>query len=300
MTEYIIQQIINALSVGSEYALLALGLAIVYSIVGLVNFAHGEMITVAGFAMYFAIILFVPNPWLLLAIGLVVATITAVVFERVAFRAIRNAPVNTGMLTAFGVSIIIQNAFVIFVATRPRPVQSPAFLGEQIFLGPIRLPVLQVLETGVTLVAILALVALLRFTTIGLAMRAAAKDFTTVRLMGIRANRVIYVAFLISGFLAGIAAIFILSRRGAVDPFMGFVPVLKAFVACVVGGLGSLPGAVLGGLLLGVCEVFLQATLPAEAAAYRDALVFAVVGLILVRFSQGLLGRTTELGDKES
>jgi branched-chain amino acid transport system permease protein len=300
MTEYILQQIINALSVGSEYALLALGLAIVYSIVGLVNFAHGEIITVAGFAMYFAVAFFAPNPWLLLAIALVFATLTAVLFERVAFRAIRNAPVNTGMLTAFGISIIVQNAFVIFVATRPRPIQTPAFLGEQIFLGSFRLPVLQVLETSVTIVAIVALVALLRFTTIGLAMRAAAKDFTTVRLMGIRANRVIYVAFLISGFLAGLAAIFILSRRGAVDPFMGFVPVLKAFVACVVGGLGSLPGAVLGGLLLGVCEVLLQAILPQEAAAYRDAIVFAMVGLVLVQFPQGLMGRNVELGDKES
>jgi branched-chain amino acid transport system permease protein len=300
MTEYIIQQTINALSVGSEYALLALGLAIVFSIVGLVNFAHGEMITIAGFSMYFAIVFFAPNPWFLLVIALAFATLSAVVFERVAFRAIRNAPVNTGMLIAFGVSIIVQNVFVVFVASRPKPVQTPAILGELIFLGPIQLPVLQVLETGVTITAILALTALLRYTTIGLAMRAAAKDFTTVRLMGVHANRVIYVAFLISGFLAGIAAIFILSRRGAVDPFMGFVPVLKAFVACVVGGLGSLPGAVLGGLLLGVCEVFLQATLPADAAAYRDALVFAVVALVLVRFPQGLMGRNVELGDKEA
>lgn len=300
MTEYIIQQIVNALSVGSEYALLALGLAIVYSIVGLVNFAHGEIITVAGFSMFFAIVIWASNPWILLALAMAIATFTAWLFERVAFRAIRNAPVNTGMLTAFGVSIIVQNAFVIFVATRPKPIQSPAFLSELIHVGPIRLPVLQVLETGITVLAILGLVALLRFTTIGMAMRAAAKDFTTVRLMGIRANRVIQIAFLISGFLAGIAAIFILSRRGAVDPFMGFVPVLKAFVACVVGGLGSLPGAVLGGLLLGVCEVLLQAVLPQEAAAYRDAIVFAVVGLVLVRFPQGLVGRTVELGDKEA
>jgi branched-chain amino acid transport system permease protein len=300
MTEYVLQQLINAMSVGSEYALLALGLAIVYSIVGLVNFAHGEIITVAGFSMFFATAMFAPNPLVLLFICLAGATLTALAFERVAFRSIRNASVNTGMLTAFGVSIIVQNALVIFVATRPRPVQTPAFLGELFFVGPFRVPLLQVLETGVTIVAIVALVALLRFTTIGLAMRAAAKDFTTVRLMGVHANRVIYVAFLISGFLAGIAAIFILSRRGAVDPFMGFVPVLKAFVACVVGGLGSLPGAVLGGFLLGVAEVLLQVILPTEAAAYRDALVFAMVGLLMVQFPQGLLGKTMELGDKES
>ena len=300
MTEYILQQLINALAVGSEYALLALGLAIVYSIVNLVNFAHGELITVSGYALFFAGAAWVQNPWLLMALAILCATIAAAAFERVAFRSIRNASLNTGMLTAFGVSIIIQNVFVIFVATRPRAVQTPAFLAEMFTIGGVRFPVLQVVETLTTAVAILALVVLLRSTTIGLAMRAAARDFTTVRLMGVRANRVIQVAFLISGLLAGIAAVFIFSRRGAVDPFMGFVPVLKAFVACVIGGLGSLPGAVLGGLLLGMFEVFLQVVLPPDAAAYRDAIAFSAVGLVLVLYPQGLLGTRVELGDKEA
>jgi branched-chain amino acid transport system permease protein len=300
VTEYILQQVVNALAVGSEYALLALGLAIVYSIVNLVNFAHGEIITVAGYSMFFAAASFIRDPLVLMLLAILCATFTALIFERVAFRAIRNAPLNTGMLTAFGVSIIVQNIFVIFVATRPRAVQTPAFLSEILTIGGLRLPVLQIVETVTTFVAILALVALLRSTTIGLAMRAAAKDFTTVRLMGVRANRVIQAAFLISGLLAGIAAVFIFSRRGAVDPFMGFVPVLKAFVACVIGGLGSLPGAVLGGLLLGAFEVFLQVVLPPDVAAYRDAIAFSVVGLILVLYPQGLLGKRTELGDKET
>jgi branched-chain amino acid transport system permease protein len=300
VTEYILQQVVNALAVGSEYALLALGLAIVYSIVNLVNFAHGEIITVAGYSMFFAAASFIRDPLVLMLLAILCATFTALIFERVAFRAIRNAPLNTGMLTAFGVSIIVQNIFVIFVATRPRAVQTPAFLSEILTIGGLRLPVLQIVETVTTFVAILALVALLRSTTIGLAMRAAAKDFTTVRLMGVRANRVIQAAFLISGLLAGIAAVFIFSRRGAVDPFMGFVPVLKAFVACVIGGLGSLPGAVLGGLLLGAFEVFLQVVLPPDVAAYRDAIAFSVVGLILVLYPQGLLGKRTELGDKEA
>jgi branched-chain amino acid transport system permease protein len=300
VTEYILQQVVNALAVGSEYALLALGLAIVYSIVNLVNFAHGEIITVAGYSMFFAAASFIRDPLVLMLLAILCATVTALIFERVAFRAIRNAPLNTGMLTAFGVSIIVQNIFVIFVATRPRAVQTPAFLSEILTIGGLRLPVLQIVETVTTFVAILALVALLRSTTIGLAMRAAAKDFTTVRLMGVRANRVIQAAFLISGLLAGIAAVFIFSRRGAVDPFMGFVPVLKAFVACVIGGLGSLPGAVLGGLLLGAFEVFLQVVLPPDVAAYRDAIAFSVVGLILVLYPQGLLGKRTELGDKET
>lgn len=298
--EYVIQQIVNAMAVGSEYALLALGLAIVFSIIGLVNFAHGELITIGGYAMYLVALLWVPNPWVLVVIGIAFAALAAWLFEKVAFSQIRNAPTNTGILTAFGVSIIVQNSFVIFIATRPKPIPTPPLLGEILTLGSIRLPVLQLVETGVTIIAIGLLMLLLTRTTIGLAMRAAAKDFTAVRLMGIRANRVIMAAFVISGLLAGLAATFIISRRGAVDPFMGSIPVLKAFVACVLGGLGSLPGAVVGGLALGGFEILLQATLPQAVTVYRDAIVFAVVALVLVAFPKGLVGRKVELGDKDA
>jgi branched-chain amino acid transport system permease protein len=298
--EYLVQQIINALSVGSEYALLALGLAIVFSIIGLVNFAHGELITVGGYAMFFAAAIFLPSPWLALPIAVIGAMAAAVVFEKVAFRAIRNASTNTGILTAFGVSIVVQNAFIIFVATRPKPVQTPEWLSSMIEIGSFRLPVLQILETIVTAIAIGALLILLKKTTVGMAMRAAAKDFTAVRLMGIKANWVIQAAFIVSGFLAGLAAVFIISRRGAIDPFMGSVPVLKAFVACVLGGLGSLQGAVVGGMALGIFEVLLQAFLPEYVTAFRDAIVFTVVAIVLVGLPEGLLGRQLELGDKEA
>jgi branched-chain amino acid transport system permease protein len=298
--EYLIQQIVNALSVGSEYALLALGLAIVFSIIGLVNFAHGELITVAGYSIFFAAAIYLPSPWLALPIAVVGAMLAAILFERVAFRAIRNASTNTGILTAFGVSILVQNAFIIFVATRPKPVATPEWLSSMLEIGTLQLPVLQIVETLVTVVAIVALAVLLKRTTIGLAMRAAAKDFIAVRLMGIKANRVILAAFAISGFLAGLAAVFIISRRGAIDPFMGSVPVLKAFVACVLGGLGSLQGAVVGGIALGVFEVLLQAFLPREVTMFRDAIVFAAVAVVLVKFPEGLLGRKLELGDKEA
>lgn len=298
--EYFVQQLVNALAVGSEYALLALGLAIVFSIIGLVNFAHGELITIAGYVMFFAAMLWAPSPWLLVALAVACAGIAAWLFEKIAFSQIRNAPTNTGILTAFGVSIMVQNAFVIFIATRPKPVPTPAIFGEILTIGGIRLPVLQLAETATMVVAIGLLMLLLTRTTIGLAMRAAAKDFTAVRLMGIRAGRVIMAAFVISGVLAGLAATFIISRRGAVDPFMGSIPVLKAFVACVLGGLGSLPGAVVGGLALGMFEILLQATLPQAVTVYRDAIVFGVVALVLVGFPNGLVGRKVELGDKEA
>ncbi|MBJ3778472.1 branched-chain amino acid ABC transporter permease [Acuticoccus mangrovi] len=297
--EYVIQQAINALSVGGEYALLALGLAIVFSIMNLVNFAHGELITLGGYAMFFAAATFVGNPVLLLPICVLTAVVAAMLFERIAFRPVRNAPATTGLLTAFGVSIVIQNALVIFVATRPKPVPVPSWMQGTMSFGGFNLPVVQILETGATVCAVAGLVLLLTRTNLGLAMRAAAKDFTVVRLMGIQANRVILGAFAVSGFLAGLAAVFILARRGAVDPLMGFTPVLKAFVACVLGGFGSLLGAAAGGLVLGILEVVLQATLPSDVAGFRDAIVFLLVGAALIWRPTGLLGTRAELGDKE-
>ena len=297
--EYVVQQGFNALSIGGEYALLALGLAIVFSVMGLVNFAHGEFITVSGYTMYALFIFATPtSAWSLLPIGILASITAAVVFERTAFRPIRNAPATTGLLTAFGLSIIVKNFFVTVVATRSKAVPTPDFLGEMISVGGVRIQVLQILEGAVTGLALTLLLILLRSTNIGLAMRAASKDFNTVRLMGIRANQVVLTAFVISGALAGLAAIFIIARRGAVDPFMGFAPVLKAFVAAVLGGFGSLAGAVIGGFALGIAEVVFQVVLPEGIAGYRDAFVFLFVGGLLVVRPQGILGQKAQFGEK--
>ena len=184
------------------------------------------------------------------------------------------------------------------VSPRPKAVPAIAVLNTTVDIGSFTFTILQFLEAGVTAIAIVLLVIFMRRTKLGLAMRAAAHDFTTVRLMGVRANRVIATAFAISGFLAGLAAIFFIARRGAIDPFMGLLPVLKAFVACVLGGFGSLPGAVVGGLVLGILEVVLIILLPDFLAGLRDAAVFFIIGAILVGRPQGILGKKAELGDK--
>ncbi len=145
------------------------------------------------------------------------------------------------------------------------------------------------ISIAVSALALVGLELFLKFTNTGIAMRAAAEDFAVVRLMGISASRIISTAFLISGILAGIAALLWVAQRASVDPYMGFAPVLKAFIAAVIGGLGSLRGAVVGGLLLGAIEVILQAVLPPDLAAYRDAIVLSGVLLILLAFPQGLL-----------
>ncbi len=297
--EYLAQQMMNAFAFGAEYALLALGLAIVFSIMGLVNFAHGEMIAVGGYSMVAMAALSLGNPMIVIGFALLAAVVASVTLERVAFRPVRYADPTTGLLTAFGVSIILQNLFLLLVSPRPIAVTSLYFLEWSIPIGVVSISSLQLFEALTTIIVIVALMLFLRQTSLGLAMRAAALDFEMVRLTGIRANRVFAMAFMISGMLAGIACIFIMARRGSVDPHLGFDPVLKAFVACVVGGFGSLPGAVLGGFLLGVVEVAMLVLLPQSLGGMTDAFVFGIIALVLVWRPNGILAPRTEKGDKQ-
>ena len=296
--DYAAQQIMNALSFGAEYALIALGLAIVFSIMGLVNFAHGEMIAVGGYTMVAFVALAVGNPLIIIIGAVAAAAIAAMTLERVAFRPVRYADPTTGLLTAFGVSMILQNLFLLFVSPRPIAMTELFFLDWPVAIGGISVSSLQIFEAATTIVIIIGLMLFLRRTTMGLAMRAASLDFEMVRLTGIRANRIFAMAFLISGLLAGLACIFIMARRGSVDPHMGFNPVLKAFVACVVGGFGSLPGAVLGGFLLGAIEVAMLVLLPQDYGGMKDAFVFAIIAMVLVWRPDGILSSRAEKGDK--
>lgn len=283
-----LQQIVNAISLGGIYALLALGLAVVFSIVSLINFAHGELMTVAGYGMFFAISLALPFPFALLfalALGIAAAVLT----ERFAFRPMRKADVTGLLLTSFAVSAILRVIFQNGISARPKPVPMPAGIAGTLDIGAFHIGIIPLLSIVTTALSLTALTLFLRRTTMGKAMRAAAEDFQVLRLMGIKANQVIAVAFAVSGALAAVSAVLWIAQRGSVDPLMGFVPVLKAFVAAVIGGLGSLSGAVAGGLLLGILEVLFQAFLPAAALPYRDAFVLGLVVLILVWRPEGLI-----------
>lgn len=297
--EFAAQQIMNALSFGAEYALLALGLAIVFSIMGLVNFAHGEIIAVGGYTMVAMAALALNNPLIVVGAAILAAIVSAVTLERVAFRPVRYADPTTGLLTAFGVSIVLQNLFLLLVSPRPIAVTSLYFLEWPINFGGLRISSLQLFETLTTITVIVVMMLFLKRTVLGLAMRAAAFDFEMVRLTGIKANRVFAAAFMISGLLAGIACVFIMARRGSVDPHLGFDPVLKAFVACVVGGFGSLPGAVLGGFILGGIEVAMLVLLPQSLGGMTDAFVFGIIALLLIWRPDGILTPPREKGDKQ-
>lgn len=284
------QQILNAISLGGIYALLALGLAIVFSILHLINFAHGELITLPAYAMYGMYLLGLP--WVAFAaISILVGVVAALAMERIAFRPVRDASPATLLLTSLGLSIIIQSLLQMLISPRERAVPQPDWLLDSFEVAGLRVQAVQLLAIGVTIVSLVALTMIMQRTRMGIAMRAAAEDFDATRLMGISANRVIALAFAISGLLASLAAILLLARRGTVHPSMGLLPVLKAFVATVLGGFGSLAGAAVGGFLLGFLEVALRAWLPQDVAGFTEGILFAIVGFLLFLRPNGLFGR---------
>lgn len=285
----VVQQIINALSLGGIYAILGLGLAMVFSIFRLINFAHGDLMTITGYALLFGIA--AGLPFVVAAIlAVAVATLGAMLMERVAFRPLRGASVPTLLLASLAVSIILQILFQTLISSRAQPIAVPAMLGKAIHLGPVSVPVMQLVAIVVSVVLLVSLNVLLKRTTLGIAMRAAATNFPIVRLMGINANRVISAAFAASGLLAGGAAILWISMRGSVDPMMGLLPMFKAFIAVILGGLGRLSGAVVGGFVLAFIEVAFQTLLPSGVAQYQDALIFLIVVLLLAWRPHGLVG----------
>lgn len=285
----ILQFLINALSLGGLYALMALGLALVYSILRLVNFAYGELVMVGGYTLL-VVGQAASVPWLIVAaLAIFVAVLTSLLLERVAFRPVRHASPNTMLITSFAVSALLQNAALLFVSPRTRAVRIPSFFIENIRVGGLLISKSNIVTVVVSLALLGLLTVFLRRTILGSALRAAADDFVMTRLLGIRANLVIATAFAISGCLAGVVSLFWIGRSGSVIPQIGLTPVLIAFVASVIGGMGSLTGAAVGGYLLGFVTIALNTLLPQALLEFRQAFVFAVVILVLLFRPQGLI-----------
>jgi branched-chain amino acid transport system permease protein len=290
----LVQNVINGLSLGSTYALLALGLALVFSIMGLINFAHGELFTIGGYTMWALFDHGVGWPIVIVATPLVCA-VAAMLMERVAFRPLRGAGLVTLLITSFAVSYFLQIVFQIGISAAPEGIELPGWVNETVHVGSYTIASVKLVTTGVTLVSLVALSVFLRRTLLGVSMRAAAEDFQVLRLMGVNANRVVLLSFAVSGLLAGVAALLFFSTTAAVDPTTGTPLVINAFIAVILGGLGSLPGAVVGGFVLGFAEVFFESRLPGSATAFSNAFVLLVIiGLLLLR-PQGLLGRPAGL-----
>lgn len=282
------QYIISSLSLGGLYALMALGLVIVYGILRLVNFAYGELVMVAGYGLL--VLGDSPLPWIICAIlSIIAALVAGVLMERVAFRPVRNTSPTTMLITSFAVSNLLQNVALLAVSPRPRAPDLPNIFVKNITIGDLRIKQADLIALSVSILALVVLTIFLRRTIIGLALRAAADDFTMTRLVGVNANRVIAAAFAVSGFMAGVVAIFWIGRTGQTYPTVGLQPVLIAFIASVVGGMSSLKGAVLGGYVLGFLTMALQTWLPQGVNNYRDAVLFGIVIVVLLFRPEGLI-----------
>lgn len=286
MTDFL-QTLIDGASLGSLYALLALGVALVFGVMNLINFAHGELLMIGGYTFY---VLGGALPWPLVgAIVVAVVALSAVAMERTAFRPLREADAATMLVAAFALAYLLQSVAQFAFGSRAKSLSVSPFFDDSVSVLGLRVAASDLLIMAVTAVLLTGLVLFLRRSPIGVQMRAAAEDFRMARLLGVRANRVIAAAFAISGAFAGVAAVLFVGQTGLLTPTLGLAPVLVAFVATVMGGMGTLSGSALGGFLLGVLSVMLQRYLPEDLRPYRDAFVFAaVIGVLLVR-PQGLL-----------
>ena len=267
-------------------------MAIVFSILRLINFAHGEFLTVTGYGIF----LLTSNgvPWIVvLPVAIAIGIAVSVTLERLAFRPIRGSSLMTMLIVSMAASLMIQNGLLLFAGPISRPLDYPDWVNQGVDLAGFSLQWLDVVTLVTTLLTLVVLNRFLARTTTGLALRAAASDFTTTRLMGIRGNAVVVTAFVISGALAALAAIFYFASTPTVSPTSGFNPLLKGFIASVVGGIGNLSGAVLGGFLLGFVEVYLHAYLPADLARFVDAFSFAILISVLLVRPTGILGERT-------
>lgn len=281
-----LQHVIDALTLGSLFALYALGIGLIFGIMGLINFAHGELIMVGAYGL----LLLGHPPWPLLLLGTIaVSVVFAIAMERTAFRPVRGASPATLLITSFAVSYLLQNLAILIEGSQPKGTNVSTWLSQSWSLGSLSVPRLNVVTIAATIVLLLALGLFLARTRLGVQMRAAAEDFRMARILGVKANTVIAVSFAISGVLAGIAAYLLVAQTGTVTPDMGVRPVLYAFVATVLGGMGSLRGAVLGGYLFGAIIVALQVYLPQSMVSYRDAFAFAAVIAMLLLRPQGLI-----------
>jgi len=288
--EYLLQQIFNGVVFGAMYALLALGMTVIYGILRLIHFAHGALITVGGFIFYvFFTMLGLP---FVAAMGIVIAFggLLGIVLNVIAYRKVVGGPEVSMLITSLGFYIFIENLMKLIATPQPYPFKPPAFLDRIYSQWIITFRTVDIFII-ITSVAIMLLFNLfIRKTKIGKAMIATAESGETARMVGINVNRIINLAFIIASAIAAITGFMWGSKYGQISYDMGFMAGVKAFVAIVIGGVGSIPGAMLGGLILGMLEMFSVAFLPPGYAGYRDGIVFFILILILIIRPSGILG----------
>ena len=281
----LIQHGLTGISLGGAYALIAIGYTMVYGILRLINFAHGDIFMMAGYFMIFAMASF---PWYIaIPITLLATVILGVVIEKVAYKPLRSAPRMSIMISAIGVSYLLQNLATYLFTALPKGYPEIPVLKKIYQFGDVSASLVTFITPIITIVLVIILMQLINHTKMGMAMRAVSKDYDTAQLMGIKINNIISYTFVIGSLLAGIGSILYFTDRMTVYPFSGSMPGLKCFVAAVLGGIGSIPGAVVGGFILGMGETILTA---AGYSTFSDAFTFLVLIIMLLFRPTGIFG----------
>ena len=283
----IIETLLNGLRMGSTYAMIALGYTMVYGIAKMLNFAHGDVIMVGGY-MIFLTLTSVGNPLLGLAAAVVFCVLLGVTIEKVAYKPLRGASPLAVLITAIGVSYLLQSVAQMIFGSAPKMVVV-ADLGNINLAGGLKIPVYTLVTLGCSVVIMIALTLFVKYTKIGRAMIAVSEDKGAAQLMGINVNGIITITFAIGSALAAFAGFFMLLKSPSLTNTLGAMPGIKAFTAAVIGGIGSIPGAMLGGVLMGVVEA-VSLTIPA-IAPYTDAIEFSILIIILLVRPSGILGK---------
>ena len=294
----VLPYLLSGISVGGQYALIAIGYTMVYGILRLINFAHGDVFMVAGVMMVYlstSLPLYISMPLML-----ILTVIIGFAIERAAYKPLRSAPRMSIMISAIGVSYLLQNLAAYITGGLAQQYPTIPFISDSVNIGPATTKVVTLVTPFLVIALVFALVMLINHTKIGMAMRAVSKDYDTAQLMGIRINAVISATFVIGSFLAAIGSVLYFTNYTAVTHTSGAMPGLKAFVAAVFGGIGSIPGAVIGAFIIGICENIvkgLEAMLGVAGininlglAAFSDAVTFALLIIILVVKPTGLFG----------
>lgn len=277
--------ILAGISVGGQYALIAIGYTMVYGILRLINFAHGDIFMFAGFAMVYL------SAWapqqISIPLVIIITVILGFLVERIAYKPLRTAPRMSVMISAIGVSYLLQNLAWYLTSGLAKQYPTIPWISDSVSLGSATTKIVTLITPILTLVLVVALVMLIKHTKIGMAMRALAKDFETSQLMGIKINSVISITFIIGSLLAAVGSLLYFSNYTSVTPISGSMPGLKAFVAAVFGGIGSIPGAVVGAFIIGICENIIKGL---GWTTFSDAFTFALLIIILVAKPTGLFG----------
>ncbi len=290
MTQFL-QQLVNGLSLGSIYALIALGYTMVYGIIKLINFAHGDIYMLGAFVAFYATRYFHLNFFLALIIAMLFCGVLGVAIERIAYKPLRHATRITALITAMGVSYILEYGTQFLAGSEVKTFPEGLLGNMTITLGGVRISSQQILIFVVTIILMLALTYIVNKTKMGRAMRAVSVDEDAAQLMGISVDRTISFTFLLGSLLAGAAGVLVGVYYNSINPLMGMTPGLKAFIAAVFGGIGIIPGAMVGGLSIGIAETFVIAY---GSSLYKDAIVYVILILILIIKPAGLFGKNVK------